>query len=741
MPERPTGRCGYTWDSRHDTGESPVARHCCHRATLPDTDRCAWHAHPYETEQKTVRALRDALTDDRRGRSTGALLDGAVLRGLELRDRLLLSGCRLRGADLRETDLTDAMLAGADLSGADLSGAVLRAADLTDATLAGADLSGTTLTNASLDDADLSGADLTNATLSSADLWRVDLSEADLSEADLTDASLDDADLSMTTLSRADLRGARLAEADLRRVDLSDATLVEANLRGAKLGDARLQAADLSRADLSGAEMRAVRMQESSLTWANLREVDLSGADLRGADLSWADLSRALIPGAALTDATLRDCGLSAADLSGATLAMADLSRATLRDANLTGADLVEATLTGAAVSNADLTDADVSGATFTGATLTDASLPRETVAGTGLRGGAVTDSTGETGDTTRDESTPHLRERRPDRRRFAYAGSGVVLLALCWAGAVGAGVDNAATGLPVLLMAGSLSLGGLAVLYYVDRRLPVVLQEVSPLVYAPNEDESEFLLDTLETLYSVPLTPPVSPVERRRLRDWVALGGLSVLAGFALTLGATPLTVTLDPSVDSVMLSVYIAVTSLVLGVTGFGVLYRVGVILYSFGPRVDVSLRLDRFYTDDRLGLQPYGRFLLVNASLLFLLSVVPLLFVDITDPLLSVLLFAVLAILPTSLFVGGQLGFRREILRTKEECLSSLRDGHRSELSTIFATETREMRPETVTTTESLVQIRNEIQAIPNWPSDVSSVLTFVTVVLVPLLFEML
>lgn len=89
MTEVPTDRCGYTWPEEYEVGAHPAHQSCCFRETLPDADRCAWHADPEETDEKTIETLRAARVgaDTREQTSpVGELLDGAILSDLELGD-------------------------------------------------------------------------------------------------------------------------------------------------------------------------------------------------------------------------------------------------------------------------------------------------------------------------------------------------------------------------------------------------------------------------------------------------------------------------------------------------------------------------------------------------------------------------------------------------------------------------------------------------------------------------------
>lgn len=148
-----TDRCGYTFPDdceQVDPDEftrTDFNRSCCFRETVPDSDRCAWHVDPDETDHKTRSALRSARGSfgDDADIAHIELLDGANLRGIELDSCKLMRGAAVRGGEfvgssLRGTSLTDVDLVGADLTDADLfrtslTDAGLRHADLIDADL------------------------------------------------------------------------------------------------------------------------------------------------------------------------------------------------------------------------------------------------------------------------------------------------------------------------------------------------------------------------------------------------------------------------------------------------------------------------------------------------------------------------------------------------------------------------------------------------------------------------------
>jgi len=174
----PEGVCGYEFDPR--SLENRYARQsCCIRETLSDTDLCAWHADPTETDEKTIKELRETRASPENRKNVNnfpiEVLDGAVLSGMKLKDEFSFNEVSLRRSDLSGADLSSANLSDADLPDADLSGAYLSKADLSDAYLRRANLSNSTLRRADLSSAYLRSAKIVNASLPS-----VDLSEASL---------------------------------------------------------------------------------------------------------------------------------------------------------------------------------------------------------------------------------------------------------------------------------------------------------------------------------------------------------------------------------------------------------------------------------------------------------------------------------------------------------------------------------------------------------------------------------
>lgn len=263
MSQQPANRCGYTWPADHEVDDRPNRQSCCYRETLPETDRCVWHAD--ETEHKSIEKLEQARVDPavrRETRPVGELLDGATLAGLELADALSLRRVSLRGGDLAGVECPGTTFSKADLTDADLSGAEL----------ADADFERARLTDAVLIRADLTGSNLQYATLTEAAFFHATLTDANCRRADLGGANVREADLTAAVLYHADL-----TDANCKRADLAEAGMVDADLT-----DTNFFSANLTGANLKGCQLSGAVFEESKLVDANLRDAKLTGADLRG---------------------------------------------------------------------------------------------------------------------------------------------------------------------------------------------------------------------------------------------------------------------------------------------------------------------------------------------------------------------------------------------------------------------------------------------------------------------------
>jgi uncharacterized protein YjbI with pentapeptide repeats len=253
----PEGVCGYEfnpeWLYKQEAQQS-----CCIRKTLPDANRCAWHANSDETDHKTVENLKEArvppgereIVSNRRKE----LLDGAIIPGMTIGNNILFDNASLRDADISRADLC-----GSKFTEANLTKTVFHHANL-----ANADFADSVLIDANFVHADISNTDFLFANLSECALLRADLSNSDLAHANLTDAVLidvdfTDANLIYTDFSDASLRGANLTDVHLNTTNLNCAILEQSNLTRANL-----ISADLRETKLHGALLKDVRIDRNT---------------------------------------------------------------------------------------------------------------------------------------------------------------------------------------------------------------------------------------------------------------------------------------------------------------------------------------------------------------------------------------------------------------------------------------------------------------------------------------------
>ncbi len=364
MEGSPPNRCGYIHPPDYEVDDDFVGASCCYRESVPDAELCVWHAHPDQTDHKTIKNLRTArIRTDLRTPSGffSESLDGAVLVEMELGDALSFENTSLNGANLTEANLRDADLTEANLLNADLTEANLGQADFTEADLAQANLTEANLKNADLTEGNLRGADLTEGNLRGADLTEGNLRGADLTEGNLRGAKLTEADLRFTNLTKADLWNADLTEVDLGSADMNKANMINTDLTGAFLRSAHLNEALLKGSNLTGANLK-----QADLTGSRLMDTDLCGADFQRATLREVTLPRGdKLREADFTEADLQDQDFRGEELSGATFVKADLTGCDLSRANLSKANLERALL-----NRADLFDTRLAGAQLEGTVL-----------------------------------------------------------------------------------------------------------------------------------------------------------------------------------------------------------------------------------------------------------------------------------------------------------------------------------------------------------------------------------
>lgn len=167
------GRCEYVWPPDFDTNKfnSPGGQSCCYRESLSDTTRCAWHADPTETNEKSLQTLSDSRTPPKIRRlnsNCDERLDGAILHGMDL-------------AISQKTDVLS--LFGPDIDGFDFSNCSLRDADFSETTLGMRDFK-----RANLAETNFSGANCQHAQFESATIRMANFRETEIWESTFRDA-------------------------------------------------------------------------------------------------------------------------------------------------------------------------------------------------------------------------------------------------------------------------------------------------------------------------------------------------------------------------------------------------------------------------------------------------------------------------------------------------------------------------------------------------------------------------
>jgi len=140
---------------------------------------------------------------------------------------------------------------------------------------------------------------------------------------------------------------------------------------------------------------------------------------------------------------------------------------------------------------------------------------------------------------------------------------------------------------------------------------------------------------------------------------------------------------------------------------------------------------IRLNLMAGDTHFGLEPFGRFIFHTLLIGFgMVTTAGLIGLATMNPLL--LLFAVLMTpLIVGWFVGSIYGLHRAIVDTKRARLSKLHERHAEDIDRIFLESTPEPNLQVVTNSDAFISLKNEIENLPNWPTDVRLLLEVVSV----------
>lgn len=261
-----------------------------------------------------------------------------------------------------------------------------------------------------------------------------------------------------------------------------------------------------------------------------------------------------------------------------------------------------------------------------------------------------------------------------------------------------------------------------LTTLLWVDQRGPAVVVDIREVFAVSDERYYDFFRRLVERVYEpFPWSPRPAGTSIHRPTSVAFLGGMAVLLVAAeLTPVMSTLTRTQWTTLPTPLQGYY-----LLQFLVPLGAVVLVGwitlVMLVFMGVRVaQLPMRLDVTRSDSYLGLQPYSQFVLrIGYSYLVLLTTTGLFIIQTPRPTL-VVVYGSLSIVPIVGVIGGNYGLHRAIVRAKRRRLDHLRESHADELRYWF------LGSSDGTTVDhdlvSFLQVKREIDALPNWPFDI-------------------
>lgn len=161
-----------------------------------------------------------------------------------------------------------------------------------------------------------------------------------------------------------------------------------------------------------------------------------------------------------------------------------------------------------------------------------------------------------------------------------------------------------------------------------------------------------------------------------------------------------------------------------------------------YHISEQSDLAIRIDVTKRIDRLGLRPFGIFL-TKATLIsvFNMVVVTAVVIPLGVPLpltIPLIAEAIVSVVP---FFAFQYGLHKLIRRAKREQIRNLTEIHGEELTRWFDGPIDTSADPDAQEVESVVIVKQEIDNLPEWPADVTSVATVLAASLGPSVLNLL
>jgi len=307
--------------------------------------------------------------------------------------------------------------------------------------------------------------------------------------------------------------------------------------------------------------------------------------------------------------------------------------------------------------------------------------------------------------------------------------GPGVVL-------AVEFGVEHPLLTPPMLAVMFCNAVINVAVLFFVDRRFPTVMARIRPAFDLETGQYYGFVGRMFEVLYHYSMYAPLAggPHGRRgRFRYLAFVAGCYAFWLVAIAVIA-PATLPASAVARGLFVAYYLVVVAWATLTLLTAVTFVAVICLYLSVRASQFSIRLKIMRRYANYGLEPLGGFLF--HTLFFALAAVAAAGIaGLATGNSLLLLFAVLgAPLVVVWFVGAQYGIHHAIVSTKHRRLRGLDESYTEELDQVFIESTPEPDLQTIHDSNSFIEVKNEIESLPNWPTSMKTLYQVVTTIVV-------
>lgn len=268
--------------------------------------------------------------------------------------------------------------------------------------------------------------------------------------------------------------------------------------------------------------------------------------------------------------------------------------------------------------------------------------------------------------------------------------------------------------------------------LFYMDRNYPRIIERIHIAFDLDDEAYYGFFGRMFEQVYHWSFYSPIAPGPNGRSHHpafWAALA--VTYLGWSVVL-----VVVVPPDLPASLLGQALAV-GYFLFIVGFATITLFTAVMFLVVTGVFMTvrasklpIRLNFMLRNEHYGLRPFGRFLF-STLFIFLAAVAVAGGVGLLtfNPLL--LIFAALGTpLALAWFVASQWGIHRAIVKTKRSRLRNIQNAYADQMDQICVDSTPEPDIETIDRTESFITLKEEIEELPDWPSDTKTLYQVLT-----------